>query len=577
MLRRLLQELSRPADATLFAEAAALRKSGQLDEAERALRGVLAKAPNSARAHIHLGIVLAELGRMAEATALFARAVAIDPGDPFAHVNLANAHRRTGASDDALRHYRMAVRLQPDLPLAWSNMLRPSLDACDWDGAQRGLEIILQLRQRGERDWPRYIAPMDSLLLPLPAVTRREIADYHAGQLLADRVAPPRRSASRPHARLRIAYLSRDFRDHAVGQLVRALFSLHDRTRFELFAYSYGRDDDSRYRREIAVGADRFVDVRAESPANTAARIAGDGIDILVDLGGYTTDHRLATLAGRPAPIQVHYLGYPGTLGSGLADYYITDHIASPPGQDAQFAEHLVRLPSSFMVNDPDQPLADAPPSRSECGLQAGKIVLCAFHQTAKITQEVFDAWCGILRAVPDSVLWLKLPGKEARDRLARGARQRGVDPDRLVYAPDVACKRDHVARMAAGDVFLDTFGRYNGHSTVNEALWAALPVVTIAGEPFASRVAASLLNAAGIPELAAGTAEEYVRLAVSLARDASRREALRRRLVAARATAPLFDTAGTVRALESAYQAMWELHDAGTAPRAFSLRGASV
>jgi predicted O-linked N-acetylglucosamine transferase (SPINDLY family) len=455
------------------------------------------------------------------------------------------------------------------MPLAWSNMLRPLLDACDWDAAGRGLEVILALRERGERDWARYLAPMDALLLPVPPAICREVADHHAAALRAAHPILAPRPARAHGGRIRVGYLSRDFRDHAVGQLACSLFRHHDRGRFELFAYSSGGDDGSSYRAEIAASADRIVDVRGEPPDRIAARVAGDGVDILVDQSGYTTEHRLGVLAARPAPLQAHYLGYPGTLGAGLADYYIADGIASPPGQEAHFAERLARVPACFMVSDPGQPLVARAPARGELGLPADKVVLCAFHQSAKITREVFDSWCEILNALPDGVLWLKSPGAEGEARLARRAGERGVAPGRLLYAPDVADKVVHVARMAAADLFLDTFGRYNGHSTANEALWMGLPVVTLAGETFAARVATSLVTAAGFPELAASSVDEYQRLAAGLARDAHARAMLRGRLIAARKHAPLFDTAATVRAIERLYAEMWRLHRAGEAPRA--------
>jgi predicted O-linked N-acetylglucosamine transferase (SPINDLY family) len=578
MLRRLLSPWRRPAGDPLDAllrEAAALRERGRLPEAEAAMRRALALAPDAARVHIQLGVTIASLGRIDEAERLFASAVELDPGDAYARMNLANAYRRRGQLDQALAHYRAAVRLQPDLITAWSNMLRPALDACDWAEASRALEVVLARRDRGDPDWPRYLAPMDSLLAPLPPRACREVAEYHGRLLAAAPAVPVASSGRRGDGRLRLGYFSRDFRNHAVGQLVRTLFRLHDRSRFEILAYSYGRDDASRYREEIVATADRFADVRAESPAETARRIAADAVDILIDLGGYTTDHRLGVLAARPAPIQVHYLGYPATLGARFVDYFVTDHLASPPGQDALFTEHLVRLPDCFMVSDPDQPLADAAPSRAACGLPEAGAVLCAFHQAAKITPEVLAAWAEILRAVPDSVLWLRSAGPELARNLAAAARQHGVAPERLRYAPNVADKRDHVARMAAADLFLDTFGRYNGHSTVNEALWAALPPVTVAGETFAARVAASLVTAAGAPELAESAPAGYVARAIALARDPAARERLRRRLTDARPTAPLFDNTRTVRALERAYEAMWALHAAGRPPQALSVPAA--
>ncbi len=552
-------------------EGVELRKAGRLEEAELRLRTAIAAAPTSAHAHVHLGIVLVERGQLEEATRLFSRAVALDPEDPYAQMNLANAHRRRGDPDKALAHYRAAVRLRPDLLLAWSNMLRPLLDACDWAGAARALEAIRERRSGGDPDWRRYILPMDTLLLPLSPETGREIAEFHARQLDAG-AAPLSRAPAVRRDRLRVGYFSRDFRNHAVGQLARALFRHHNRSRYEVLAYSYGRDDGSRYRQEIAAAADRFVDVRDETPGDTARRIANDAVDILIDLGGYTTEHRLAVLAQRPAPLQIHYLGYPATLGARFIDYFVTDRVASPPGQESLFTEHLVRLPRCFMVNDPDQPLADRPLSRAACGLPPDGVVFCAFHQTAKITEEVFDAWADILRAVPDSVLWLRSPGEEAARNLVAKARAREVDPQRLVFAPNLVEKRSHVARLVAADVFLDTFGRYNGHSTVNEALWAAVPVVTIAGATFASRVAASLVTAGGVPELAVRGRAEYVALAARLGLDPAERADLRRRLAEARTTAPLFDSARTVRSLERAYEMMWADYTAGAARRSFSV-----
>jgi predicted O-linked N-acetylglucosamine transferase (SPINDLY family) len=577
MLRRLLKGLLAPAAAAapdldaLLNEGVRLRRSGKLQQAELLLRKAIAAAPTSASVHVHLGVVLAELGQLEEATQLFSRAVTLDPDDPYAQMNLANAYRRRADFDKALEHYRAAVRVKPDLVVAWSNMLRPLLDSCDWAGISRALEAIVQPRGPDEPEWRRYIPPMDALLLPLPPETCREIAEYHARQLEThaarrNRAPPARRD------RLRIGYFSRDLRNHAVGQLARALFRNHDRSRFEVLAYSYGRNDGSRYRREIAEAVDRFVDVRDESLPDTATRIANDGVDILVDLGGYTTEHRLAVLAQRPAPVQVHYLGYPATLGARFIDYFVTDHIASPEGQDRFFTERLVRLPSCFMVSDPDQPLADRPLSRAACSLPENAAVFCAFHQTAKITQEVFDAWVEILHEVPHGVLWLRSTGEAATRNLTARAHERGVDPQRLVFAPNLVEKRSHVARMAAADVFLDTFGRYNGHSTVNEALWASVPVVTIAGATFASRVATSLVAAAGVPEFAVSGRDEYVQLAVRLALDAAERAALRRRLAEARCTAPLFDAARIVRALERAYETMWTDCTAGVVPHAFSV-----
>lgn len=555
-----------PDGESLLHEGAALTKSGRLADAEAKLRAAVAAAPALAVAHVQLGVVLARGGRFEDARACFQRGVDLAPGDAFAQMNLANAHRRFGALDRALVHYREAVKTAPDLVLAWSNMLRPLMDAGDWDGAHAGLAAIRALREQGDPHWARYIAPMDSLLLPLAADERRDIAAYHAARLAVD--APPlHRPRVRDDAKLRIGYVSRDFRHHAVGQLARALFLGHDRARFDITAYSYGRDDGSAYRRAAETEADRFVDGQAMPIDALAQRIADDGIDILVDLGGYTSDHRLAVFARRPAPVQAHYLGYPATLGGGLVDYYFTDTVASPADHDARFAECLVRLPPTFMVSDPDQPVMTAPAPRAPWKLPEEAVVLCAFHQTAKVHPAVLDAWLAILRAAPGALLWLKAPGAEPERRFREAAARADVDPARLVFAPNVADKSAHLQRMAAADLFLDTFERYGGHSTVNEALWCGVPAVTIAGDRFATRVAASLLHAAGAPELAVADVPAYIDLAVRLARDADARRACRERLIAARAHAPMFDATATVRAIERACEAMWSRHAAGLPP----------
>jgi len=569
-----------PDGASLVQEGAARAQAGRLAEAEAKLREAVEAAPDLAVAHVQLGVVLARMGRVDEALACFQRGVELAPGDAYAQMNLANVYRRFGQLDRALAHYRQAVKAAPGLTLAWSNMLRPMMDAGDWDGAHAGLEAIraerdggdARGRHRSRHEWGRYVTPMDSLLLPMSAGERRAVADFHASRLAVN-TAPLHRPRDRGDGRLRIGYLSRDFRHHAVGQLARALFLGHDRARFEIIAYSCGRDDGSAYRRAAETETDRFVDAQAMTLDALAQRIADDGVDILVDLGGYTSDHRLGVLARRPAPVQAHYLGYPATLGAGLADYYVSDTVASPADHDAQFAEKLVRLPPTFMASDPDMPIATAPAPRAAWSIPDDAVVLCAFHQTAKVHRAVLDAWFAILRAVPGSLLWLKAPGAEPERRFGEAASRAGLDPARLVFAPNVAGKTDHLARMAAADLFLDTFERYGGHSTVNEALWCGVPAVSVAGDRLAARVAASLLHAAGVPELAVNGVDAYVALASRLASDSAARGAYRERLVAARATAPLFSANATVRALEAAYDAMWARHAAGLTPAAIDLR----
>ncbi|MEX2643050.1 MAG: hypothetical protein WD270_06330, partial [Acetobacterales bacterium] len=368
----------------------------------------------------------------------------------------------------------------------------------------------------------------------------------------------------------RLGYLSWDFHSHATMVLLDDLFALHDRERFTVSAYSYGPDDGSGARRRARQQADRFIDVREEAPAETARRIRTDGIDILVDLKGYTHGNRAAILAMRAAPVQVGWLGYPGTTGMRAVDYILTDPVITPAGEAEHFTEQPVRLPYSYQINPSwkDEPFA--PPSRAVLGLREDAVVLCCFNNAYKITSEVFDGWMRILHAVPDAVLWLLAEGTAVEENLRREARARDLDPERLVFAPRVPGAK-HLARQRCADLFLDT-RPVCAHTTARDALWAGLPLLTCPGQTFISRVAASLLKAQGLDELVAEDMAAYEATAIRLAGDRAALASLRKRVEAARATGPLFDAPRFVRGLESAYNGMWRRHRAGEPPRLFDV-----
>jgi predicted O-linked N-acetylglucosamine transferase (SPINDLY family) len=365
---------------------------------------------------------------------------------------------------------------------------------------------------------------------------------------------PRRRTLSA--RRLRIGYLSADFHQHATAYLAAGLFEQHDRSRFQVFAYSTGRHDNSPMRARLERAFDRFVDVHDQDPVVIADAIRRDAIDILVDLKGHTEGATPVVLARRPAPIQVHYLGYPGTLGGGLVDYLIGDPVVTPAEHAADYAEALAVLPDAYQINDRDRPIG-ATPSRGMLGLPEAGIVFCSFNQTYKINPAVFDAWMAILKAVPESVLWLlsRADGDPAMAHLQREAQARGVAPSRLVFAP--RCPNpEHLARYRHADLFLDTWP-YNAHTTASDALWVGCPVLTLEGATFAGRVASSLVSAAGLPELVAPSVEGYIAQAIALAGDADARSRLRAHLAGPGRASPLFDTRRTTRALEAAYETM--------------------
>jgi predicted O-linked N-acetylglucosamine transferase (SPINDLY family) len=317
---------------------------------------------------------------------------------------------------------------------------------------------------------------------------------------------------------------------------------------------------------------DTFVDLKETTFTQSAERIAADGVDILVDLTGYTTHARMEILALRPAPIQVHYWGYPGTLGVSFIDYNLVDEFVVPAEHETFFAEKLVRLPGCYVPSDSQCAISLQTPSKRECGLPDDGFVFCSFNNSYKVTPEVFDIWMKLLQAVPASVLWLLEGNRFVPPNLKKEAERRGVAGDRLVFLPRLP-PPDYLARFRLADLFLDTLP-YNGHTTVRDALWVGCPALTRTGTTFASRVAGSLLRAVGLPELITTETEEYYDLALHLARDADRLTELRGRLASNRKTSPLFDGANMARNMERAYSTMWEIHASGQPPRGFAVSG---
>jgi predicted O-linked N-acetylglucosamine transferase (SPINDLY family) len=349
------------------------------------------------------------------------------------------------------------------------------------------------------------------------------------------------------------------------------LFEHHDRGQFEVIGYSYGRDDGSPMRARLARAFDRFTDIAHLSHREAAARIRADEIDILIDLKGYTANARPQICAFRPAPVQVSYLGYPASVGADFIDYIIVDEIVVPADQQAFFSEKLVHLPNCYQVNDSRREIAATVPSREQCGLPNQGFVFCSFNNSYKITPAFFDMWMRLLNGVPGSVLWLLESNRLLKSNLRREAAARGVDPDRLVFAP-VAPPAEHLARHQHADLFLDNLP-CNAHTTASDALWAGPPVLTCCGDTFAGRVAASLLTAIGLPELVTASAEDYERTALALARDPPRLAGLREKLRQRRDTSPAFDLPRFARHIEAAYVRIWENRRDGKRPAGFSVQ----
>jgi protein O-GlcNAc transferase len=542
-----------------------LQELGRAGEAVDLYRQLLERVPDRADAHNNLGTALLAQGRPAEAQAAFERALARRSDFPEAFYNLGNAWRELGDLTQAIAAYRNALRLRPDDADAFSQLVYHRAQACDWENYQADQEKLVDMARQGIRVPPFYLFATPASASDQLICAQRWIAP----------IRPPAETVFEHHpsagkARIRLGYLSGDFHQHATAQLIAELFESHDRDRFEVFGYSYGPDDHSPMRARLDSAFDRFADIRALSHRKAAELIHADGIDILVDLKGYTHLARPAIAACRPAPVQVSYLGYPATMGADFIDYIMVDPFVVPGSQQPLFSERLVHLPGSYQVNDRKREVAKAQTSRQDCGLPAQGLVLCSFNNSYKISPAFFDIWMRLLRSVPDSVLWLLEANELVKGNLRSEAEKRGVDSGRLIFAP-VVPSAAHLERHRHADLFLDTLP-CNAHTTASDALWAGLPVLTCSGDTFAGRVAGSLLMAIGLPELVTESLQEYEQTALTLAHDRQRLLALRQKLAKNRDTSSLFDLPKYTANIEAAYTRMWQTWLCHARPAGFSV-----
>lgn len=586
-----------------------LRTLERLDEAEAAYREAIRVQPDYADAYYNLGNVLAEAERLREAGVAYRSCLQHDPKHHLACFEAGNLLLKLSKVPEAEQAYRRAVAIAPG-NLRYRERLAAVLKTGDkLDAALAEAERILEIDPENAEalalvcdvkelhcDW----RGLDRLIERSNAATRRQLAAGERTALTSFRaLARPMSEAEQlavarswadetesrmarlrarlaftfergPRERLRIGYISQDFRNQAMGHLTRSMYALHDRSRFEIFGYSVRADDNSRYRRDIAAGCDHFLDVSDWPVPETARRIHADGIDILVDLMGYTEGNRMPIMALRPAPVQVGYLRFPGSSGASFIDYMLTDPVVTPLSSQAHYTEQLVRLPHCYQVNDHEQTVPDVAVSREAEGLPEGAYVYCCFNNSYKIEPTMFGVWMRILKAVPDSVLWLLRIHGPMEANLRREASARGIDPERLILTKK-APKLQHLARHALADLFLDT-RYYTAHTTASDALVAGVPIITTPGDTFASRVTASMLKAIGLDELVLPTLEAYERRAIELGRDRPATVALSARIHANRPRYPLFDTRRWVRNAERAYSLIWDNYLAGHPPRPFDI-----
>ena len=539
----------------------ALQESKKLDAAVLNFEKAIRLNPNYFQAYSNQGNALLELKQFDSAIASYDKALNLRPESAEVYYNRGAAYKELKQLDAAVDSYDYAYRLKPDHPYLGGMRQHIKMSICVWDDFENN---ILTLDRRIQNEFK--IAHSFTLLgLPFSLTAHKHAAEilcndkYPYNPSLGQLVKHPR------HSKIRLGYYSADFHNHATAYLMAELFERHDKEKFELLAFSFGPETKDEMQIRVSQAFDHFINVASLSDIEVALLSRELGVDIAIDLKGVTQDARLGIFSFRAAPIQVSYLGYPGTLGADYIDYLIADKTLIPLQSQQYYSEKIVYLPNSYQVNDRQRVIAPTQFTKQELGLPQDAFVFCCFNNNFKITPDVFDSWVRILKAVDASVLWLFQDNPTAAANLRKEAKQRGLDPNRLIFAARMDLP-EHLARHKAADLFLDT-RPYNAHTTASDALWAGLPVLTCMGESFASRVAASLLNAIELPELITETQADYEALAIELATNPAKLNEIKEKLERNRLTTPLFDTALFTTHIEAAYSQIYERYQADLAP----------
>ena len=539
----------------------ALFAIGRKEDAIARYEQALKIRPAYSDAHVNLGNALNDLGRKEDAISSYENALSIDPREAIAHNNMGIALQDLGRQDEAIACYETALKINPNYSDARAQRLAQLGELCDWDAIRAQADTIPVLGIKDDA-----VAPFSLLAFEDDPARHRMRSELAARRHFYRRPLPViHRPKSYPD-RLRVGYFSADFGDHAVMRLMKRLFEVHDRERFSVYAYSFGPDRNDAVRQRLRSSFDCFRDVRLMSDQEVAELARQDAIQIAVDLNGYTKGTRLGIFAYRAAPVQMSYLGYPGTTGAPFIDYLVADKIVIPPEQRQHYSERIIFLPNSYQVNDNTQEISDRAWTRQAAGLPEKGFVFCCMNSAYKISPSEFEIWMRLLHHIDGSVLWASKPNRWALERLVEQAKRRGIASQRIVFAEKLPDIRDHLARLGLADLFLDTFN-FNAHTTASDALWAGLPVLTKLGKGFASRVAGSLLAAAGLPELMTLSPRAYEDLALGLARDPVKLYEIKAKLLSRRHIAPLFNTELFVRHIEDAYQQAYQCYYSESEP----------
>jgi predicted O-linked N-acetylglucosamine transferase (SPINDLY family) len=525
----------------------------KIAEAVAYIERAIALKPDLAEAHNILGNILEHQNNPEEAVACYQRALAINPDYAEAYYNQGVTLKKLKRYEEALACLDRSIVFKPDMPYASGSMLHLKMFLCKWE------EIESDFKKLSEQiDMGKLAAiPFHLVAAPLSPAQQKICAELFIKDIHPQSTNQLWKGEKYSHDRIRIGYFSADFYNHATAHLMAELFELHDRSKFEIIGFSFGPTSNDNVRQRLVQSFDNFFDVQDKSDLEIATLARNLEIDIAIDLKGFTEGARTGIFALRPAPVQVNYLGYPGTMGAEYIDYLIADTIIIPEEYKRYYSEKIIYLPNSYQVNDSSRKISEKTFTRQELGLPEDGFVFCSFNNNYKITPDIFDIWMRLLSKIEGSVLWLFEGNVTSKKNLIAEAEKRGIQGIRLVFAKSMDLA-NHLARHRLADLFLDTF-YCNAHTTASDALWAGLPLLTCLGETFASRVAASLLHAASLPELVTNSPEEYEAAALELATNPQKLSAIRQKLMQNRGTCPLFDTKLFSRHIEEAYTRMWE------------------
>ena len=536
-------------------------------DALRVLEALSEDAPRDHDYYNALGNALFQTRNPRKAVDAYFQALTLKVDSAIVHYRLGLCFMDLAMDLEAAQCFRTAISLDDGSTraLALSLVVQTNRQACEWQQDADDTHALLEAVDRDDPETARLLLPFALISIESTPGQQRRLAERRVAGLTGHIVPLPEHGPRRP-GRIRVGYLSSDFYHHATAVLMTELLERRDTSRFETFLYSHSRDDDTEITRRVRAACEHFVDIRDTGNCAVANRIREDGIDILIDLKGHTRDSRMELMAYRPAPVQAAYLGYPATTGAPFIDYMIGDRVTMPLAHAANYTEQIAQLEGCYQPNDAARPLPPCP-SRASLGLPADAVVLCCFNQTYKLSPNMLDLWSRILADAPRTVLWMLAWNPHAKQNLLRELAARGVAPERVFFA-DKLDLASHLARLRTADLFLDTWP-CNAHTTASEALWAGVPVLTVPGETFASRVAASLVTACGLGDLACRSEDDYVELATALANEPDTLQGIKAHLDANRFSLPLFDAERLARDMDALLTRMHERHLAGLAPQA--------